>query len=143
MNINKRGGFGNIDKKVLRDYLKVYGSLIKEQIEIIRPKIIIIMGNDAFALLTGKDAGIFTQISGAQEKKKLVPISFEKKNRNFFYTNAILPKTHDSHESLVEIFSAYHPAATYGNNSIFSGKNGITMYEECFRIAWDAIKHKS
>ena len=143
MNINKRGGFGSTDNNTLRNYIEIYGSRIKEQIEIIRPKIIIIMGNDAFALLTSNKAKILTQVHEDQAKKKVIPIRFKEKNRNFFYTNAILPKTQDNHESMVEIFSAYHPAATYGNNSIFSGKNGIKMYEECFREAWNKINDKS
>lgn len=44
MNINKRGGYGSTNMTQLKNYAEEYGELIRRQIDIMHPKIIVCMG---------------------------------------------------------------------------------------------------
>lgn len=46
MNVNKRGGFGNSDNKVIENYFKDYKGYIFEEIEIIKPQKILIASKE-------------------------------------------------------------------------------------------------
>lgn len=63
MNINKRGGFSECDKKALSKYYEEYRKLILEEIKIINPKIIIFaVGNTEKVIINGNETTIYDDI---------------------------------------------------------------------------------
>lgn len=143
MNINKRGGFGSTDQKTLNNYVQMYAPFIKKQIEILRPEIIVIMGIDTFISLTRTTKNhicVLLPDSGVKIDNVEHPENKAAIRRHFRYIETSIPETIKDNEYLAKVISTYHPAATYGINSIFGDAE---EYEKFFRKVWKKATGKT
>jgi len=116
MNINKRGGFSSTDHDTLNNYMAAYGDLIREQIEIIAPDTIVIMG--AYDLFIKAE---ILKVKGIPNET----ILFKGKTKPFRYAH-----TDDFGSLKTKLIYMYHPAYICSNEN----------YEKYFKEIWRKAK---